>query len=414
MPRDVNGNYTLPAGNPVAAGTTIEADWANTTLADLAAAMTDSLSRSGLGGLLAAMEFPDGTEANPGISFTNEPTSGWYRESLNNFWFSVGNQDVLNITKTTVSLAVGIVPDGFVNEDVLDNGFTMDGGSVLGRIDPATGAVESMTFEELAAELAAASGGLLVHGQCRLVYGSASQVSLERFNGPGGLIINGAMEQIPAIGVAATNSGLSADTTYYVYAFMNAGVMELELSTTVPDALDGIAIKTGDSTRTLVGIVRPNAVGDFTNIPNRRFVRSWFNEGLLTGGGSFTSASTTGTSGGALASSTKLEFLVFPGEQMTANFAVTFTDDGSGALQVQANIGLDGATSAAGDGVGVELSYIAPPGTINQNSQGGGFRIISPTLGYHWIQGVWLYVAANNMFGAFRINYTFSGPKELS
>src|SRR5262245_60091314 len=58
MPRDVNGVYTLPAGNPVQAGTVIDPNWANTTLNDIADALTDSLditdpatarSRLGLG-----------------------------------------------------------------------------------------------------------------------------------------------------------------------------------------------------------------------------------------------------------------------------------------------------------------------------------------------------------------------------
>lgn len=54
MSRDGSGNYTLPAGvNPVVAGTTITDDWANTTLTDVATAMTDSLDRQGRGAPLA-------------------------------------------------------------------------------------------------------------------------------------------------------------------------------------------------------------------------------------------------------------------------------------------------------------------------------------------------------------------------
>ena len=47
MPRDSQGLYTLPAGNPVVEGTLIEAAWANGTMNDLAQALTDSLPRSG-------------------------------------------------------------------------------------------------------------------------------------------------------------------------------------------------------------------------------------------------------------------------------------------------------------------------------------------------------------------------------
>lgn len=54
MSRDSNGDYTLPAGvNPVVAATTITDDWANTTLQDVATALTDSLDRQGRGAPLA-------------------------------------------------------------------------------------------------------------------------------------------------------------------------------------------------------------------------------------------------------------------------------------------------------------------------------------------------------------------------
>jgi hypothetical protein len=47
MSRNGSGTYTLPAGNPVVTGTTISTTWANNTLNDLAAAMTDSVAADG-------------------------------------------------------------------------------------------------------------------------------------------------------------------------------------------------------------------------------------------------------------------------------------------------------------------------------------------------------------------------------
>lgn len=47
MPRDASGNYTLPAGNPVIPNTIIATNWANTTMDDIAAALTASLSVDG-------------------------------------------------------------------------------------------------------------------------------------------------------------------------------------------------------------------------------------------------------------------------------------------------------------------------------------------------------------------------------
>jgi microcystin-dependent protein len=47
MPRNSQGLYTLPAGNPVVPNTLIEANWANPTMDDIAAALTGSLPRDG-------------------------------------------------------------------------------------------------------------------------------------------------------------------------------------------------------------------------------------------------------------------------------------------------------------------------------------------------------------------------------
>lgn len=47
MPRDASGVYTLPAGNPVIPNTIIATNWANSTMEDIAAALTASLSIDG-------------------------------------------------------------------------------------------------------------------------------------------------------------------------------------------------------------------------------------------------------------------------------------------------------------------------------------------------------------------------------
>ena len=47
MSRNGSGTYSLPAGNPVVTGTTIASTWANTTMSDLAAALTDSVAADG-------------------------------------------------------------------------------------------------------------------------------------------------------------------------------------------------------------------------------------------------------------------------------------------------------------------------------------------------------------------------------
>lgn len=47
MPRNGSGTYTLPAGNPVVSHTPVASVWANTTLTDIATALSQSLSKDG-------------------------------------------------------------------------------------------------------------------------------------------------------------------------------------------------------------------------------------------------------------------------------------------------------------------------------------------------------------------------------
>jgi len=64
MPRNPQGIYSLPAGNPVVSGTLIESTWANPTMSDIAAALTGSVPRDGTAGMQAQLLLVDQT-ANP-------------------------------------------------------------------------------------------------------------------------------------------------------------------------------------------------------------------------------------------------------------------------------------------------------------------------------------------------------------
>lgn len=77
--RNSSGTYALPAGNPVVPGTPISSTWANNTLADLSSEMTDSLSRSGKGAMLAPLQLQNGNAAAPGLTFGSDTNTGFYR-----------------------------------------------------------------------------------------------------------------------------------------------------------------------------------------------------------------------------------------------------------------------------------------------------------------------------------------------
>jgi hypothetical protein len=47
MSRNGSGTYTLPTGNPVVSGSIITTSWANTTLNNIASALTQSVASDG-------------------------------------------------------------------------------------------------------------------------------------------------------------------------------------------------------------------------------------------------------------------------------------------------------------------------------------------------------------------------------
>lgn len=104
MPRNSSGTYTLAAGNPVANGEVIEAEWANDTLDDLATAMTDSLSRSGEGAMTSALKIVDGTVSAPGLAFSSEAGSGLYRTGAGDYSLAVLGAQVMQLQSSAVTV----------------------------------------------------------------------------------------------------------------------------------------------------------------------------------------------------------------------------------------------------------------------------------------------------------------------
>lgn len=78
MSRNGSGTYSLPAGNPVVTGTTISSTWANTTLQNIADALTQSIAADGqtpLTGSLNAnshkiIDLIPGTQAGDSVEYS--------------------------------------------------------------------------------------------------------------------------------------------------------------------------------------------------------------------------------------------------------------------------------------------------------------------------------------------------------
>jgi len=95
MSRDATGTYTLPAGNPVEPATAITTQWANSTLTDIATALTNSLSRDGRGGMKVPLQFADGSESAPSITFETNVTTGLFLAGQANMQATVAGDAIM-------------------------------------------------------------------------------------------------------------------------------------------------------------------------------------------------------------------------------------------------------------------------------------------------------------------------------
>ncbi len=102
MPRNAQGLYTLPAGNPVVPNTLIETSWANPTMSDIADALTGSLPRDGSAPMTGPLTLPSG---NP--SGARHATNKAYVDSFMAYASGLAIGAV-------VAYASGTVPPGFL------------------------------------------------------------------------------------------------------------------------------------------------------------------------------------------------------------------------------------------------------------------------------------------------------------
>ena len=184
------------------------------------------------------------------------------------------------------------------------------------------------------------------HGKCILNFVSTTSIKLSPLNG-NKLTINGTDQAIPSAGVSIANTGLTAATLYYIYAYMDAGTMKLEASTTAhsTDATTGVEIKTGDATRTLVAATYTGA-GTPGVFQSGGLTRSWFNDPGFASLGTFSAdRSTASTSFVELDPEIRVYFFSWNKQVMKVcadgNSSVTGGSTGT-------SVGLDGATSYPG------------------------------------------------------------------
>lgn len=185
------------------------------------------------------------------------------------------------------------------------------------------------------------------HGQCRLSVVSTTQLKVAPYGGLN-VLVNGVPLQLPAAGITASNSGLSASTLYYVYLSGTTAAPVLNLSTTGHvTGSNGVEVKSGDATQTLVGMIRTNASSQFVDSQTQRFCLNWFNRRSLSGNQGFAAnRSTTSTTPVEISSSERMEFLCWADEAVYLSSPVSLSQNTSGSIATYLYV--DG-TSAAGN-----------------------------------------------------------------
>ena len=124
MSRNGSGTYSLPAGNPVVTGTTITTTWANTTLSDIASALTGSVSADGQTPMTGALNM-----ANNKISAVTDPTTA--QDATTKAYV-----DAADAVLSAAISAIQLVPTGTINmwpTVTAPSGYLLCGGTAISR-----------------------------------------------------------------------------------------------------------------------------------------------------------------------------------------------------------------------------------------------------------------------------------------
>ena len=100
MARNGSGTYNLPAGNPVITGATISSTWGNTTLSDIASALTQSIATDGQTTPSANLPMGSYAHTNVGNATVRNMYSslGQVQDNVAQYLTSVSGSDVITAT----------------------------------------------------------------------------------------------------------------------------------------------------------------------------------------------------------------------------------------------------------------------------------------------------------------------------
>lgn len=213
---------------------------------------------------------------------------------------------------------------------------------------------------QLLAALQALLGGAPI-GQCYLAWLSTSSIVLQPFNG-NQIKIAGKYYSIPAAGVAAP-APPGASAFNYLYLWNNAGVLTIEESATgwsfdTTAGNIGTPIKTGDNSRTLIGIAATDAASHYQNM----LTASWFNPVSKTARANFTTNRTSSSLTMAeINSEIRIAFVTFATREVELRL-LGVVSQSSSAAGTNSSIAIDG--TAIDESVGASSGAASSPGAL--------------------------------------------------
>jgi hypothetical protein len=104
--RNSSGTYSRDRG-PYVPGRVISSSDVNAEFSGIAQGLTDSLDRSGRGGMVAPLRVPDGSLPAPTLSFTNETGTGLRRAGAGDLRIGVLGADTLKVTASGADVVRG-------------------------------------------------------------------------------------------------------------------------------------------------------------------------------------------------------------------------------------------------------------------------------------------------------------------
>lgn len=105
MPRNGSGTYTVP--NSFSSGNTIQSSEVNANFSDVGTEITGSLPRNGEAGMTGQLKAASGTVSTPGISFSSDTDTGFYRKSGNTIGLAIGGVNVADFKSTGIEFKAG-------------------------------------------------------------------------------------------------------------------------------------------------------------------------------------------------------------------------------------------------------------------------------------------------------------------